>query len=622
MPGSILYTRLGEKLVFRLDDNSKNNTVISISPHETGINIVNSAEFPTYGLINSVAAIIGVIKLKTNRYVIVAEKVDVVGTLNGNTIYHVKEYGIVPVNATTKPHAEECQYFALLDAHLKNAELFFSYTYDLTNSAQRNEDHGNTGSWKTADSRFFWNHHATEELRDLASDMKGVDDFIVPMIYGYAKIVATAFNNTPLTFGLITRRSRHRAGTRYFRRGIDENGYVANFNETEQILFINNVVSGESQLFSFIQTRGSVPVYWAEINTLKYKPMLVLGENSSMDAFKKHFDEQKKFYGVNYLVNLVNQKGHELPVKESYETVVNATNDPQLKYIYFDFHHECSNMRWHRINLLVEQLKKIGWDKEDYFHKTLQNGVTKSIVKQQKSVLRTNCMDCLDRTNVAQSTFSSFVFQQQLEDSGLISQPNFWQFDQALLSKFQNLWADNADYVSSAYSGTRALKTDFTRTGKRTYMGAFQDLVNSISRYYRNNFIDGARQDNYDLFLGVFKPYGTVLESPFSDKRPMMIQMAPTVLYAALTVMVATIVFPKGSFLSSKNLGFFLGSSVILAVTLRFIFQNGMQYVSWPKLTDLGFVVAIQSHNKEQVFSGITYAPSPRFVSPNVLKRD
>lgn len=45
-----------------------------------------------------------------------------------------------------------------------------------------------------------------------------------------------------------------------------------------------------------------------------------------------------------------------------------------------------------------------------------------------------------------------------------------------------------------AYSGTGALKTDFTRTGKRTRKGMFEDGWNSAMRYLKNNFFDGARQ--------------------------------------------------------------------------------------------------------------------------------
>ena len=48
--------------------------------------------------------------------------------------------------------------------------------------------------------------------------------------------------------------------------------------------------------------------------------------------------------------------------------------------------------------------------------------------------------------------------------------------------------------ISIAYSGTGALKTDFTRTGERTKMGPLEDGYNSIMRYLKNNFFDGARQ--------------------------------------------------------------------------------------------------------------------------------
>lgn len=188
--------------------------------------------------------------------------------------------------------------------------------------------------------------------------------------------------------------------------------------------------------------------------------------------------------------------------------------------------------------------------------------------------------------------------------------------------QLQNFWADNADAVSCAYSGTRALKTDFTRTGKRTRTGAFNDFINSASRYYQNNLADGPRQDSYDLFLGNFKPYMTSIQSPFPDRRPLYIQFMPTVLYAALTVLGATVIFPKDHFTSSKNLAFFLGAAVILFVSGRFLIQNGLQYVSWPKLVDVGFLVVQQTHNKEKEFKGLKYIPSSKFVKPNVGKKD
>lgn len=105
----------------------------------------------------------------------------------------------------------------------------------------------------------------------------------------------THIGRIPFNFVLISRRSRYRAGTRYFTRGIDSQGHVANFNETEQIIFIDEEgddnkisnarvgyggfaeVAGTTRM-SFVQIRGSVPVYWAEINNLRYKPDLQVME--------------------------------------------------------------------------------------------------------------------------------------------------------------------------------------------------------------------------------------------------------------------------------------------------------------------------------------------------------
>lgn len=69
---------------------------------------------------------------------------------------------------------------------------------------------------------------------------------------------------------------------------------------------------------------------------------------------------------------------------------------------------------------------------------------------------------------------------------------------------FKRVWGNNADAISLFYAGTGALKTDFTRTGKRTKKGALMDGYNSCVRYIMNNFMDGYRQDVLDLLLGRF----------------------------------------------------------------------------------------------------------------------
>lgn len=263
---------------------------------------------------------------------------------------------------------------------------------------------------------------------------------------------------------LITRKCRHRAGTRYLTRGVDEAGNAANFNETEQVVVIGDSSGGlggydqstiggnrgsESvQVLSYVQTRGSVPVYWAEVNNLSYTPKLqIRGVDTAAKAARAHFDEQIRLYGDNYMVNLVNQKGREERVKAAYEQIVKilvsapveskqasentlerfreiepTTKEQKmdrLHYIYFDFHHECRGLRWDRALLLLDRLGS-GLVEQKYFH-SVDGGATSNVQCYQQSVVRTNCMDCLDRTNVIQSMLARYTLNRQLVDIGVLA---------------------------------------------------------------------------------------------------------------------------------------------------------------------------------------------------------
>ena len=198
----------------------------------------------------------------------------------------------------------------------------------------------------------------------------------------------------------------------------------------------------------------------------------------------------------------------------------------------------------------------------------------------QTSVVRTNCMDCLDRTNVVQSMLARWILNRQLTDLGVLSRGETFTSDPAFEVLFRKLWADNADVVSKSYSGTGALKTDFTRTGERTKAGALQDLRNSITRYARNNFADGPKQDAFDLFLGNYLP-NTGASLVFADKRPLLIQSIPYILaFSLFFVFVGTFTrrLPDAAVLPVRI--FIIFWFIIAGWCLNFIYSNGMLYVS------------------------------------------
>jgi hypothetical protein len=120
---------------------------------------------------------------------------------------------------------------------------------------------------------------------------------------------------------------------------------------------------------------------------------------------------------------------------------------------------------------------------------------TSSILLQQEGVFRTNCLDCLDRTNLVQTIISAMALGTFLSQQGA-------RLSSDLQMRHSTLWADNGDALSKIYAGTGALKSSFTRTGKMSLAGALADARKSATRLYVNNFTDKARQKTIDLLLG------------------------------------------------------------------------------------------------------------------------
>ncbi|KAL5341290.1 SacI homology domain-containing protein [Aspergillus crustosus] len=600
--------------------------------------------------ISSIAGILGIIKLKLDKYIIVITKAQPMGRLRGHMVYKVAATEFLPLRERPLHDQDEDNYLTMLKELLRTGPMYFSYALDLTNSFQRQSqsDH-NLPIWKRADDRFFWNRFLQSDLIDFSlgehnstsvryGPQPGVDPYILPVIFGMLRITPAKVKSTTFTFALITRRSRHRAGTRYFTRGIDEQGHVANYNETEQIVILNDTTGGLSgfaggqsmtkeqpadlgqdlQVLSFVQTRGSVPVFWAEVNNLKYTPKLqVRGVETAVQAARRHFAEQIRLYGDNYIVNLVNQKGREERVKRAYEQLIRILLSPssevteaddetseklhtveadhlqkemdRLHYVYFDFHNETKGLRWHRAELLLDRLVN-GLSQGGYFRGVENLGAPGGQLEPralQSTVVRTNCMDCLDRTNVVQSMLGRWAITRQLTEAGVLRAGEAANDDQEFENLFRNIWADNADVVSKAYSGTGALKTDFTRTGQRTRAGMLQDLSNSITRYVRNNFLDGPRQDGFDVFLGAYLPPESTLGNfqIFVDRRPLIIQSIPFIFAAGVFLITIAIFTRRLPDSAVWPLRLFVVFWVLLTGwSARFMLTHGMLYVNWPKL--------------------------------------
>lgn len=318
---------------------------------------------------------------------------------------------------------------------------------------------------------------------------------------------------------LISRRSVERAGLRYLRRGVDEQGYVANAVETEQILS-DLAWSPSFGMHSFTQMRGSIPLFFSQ-SPYSFKPLPTLQHSYDINhrAFTKHFSHLRERYGDVQVASLVERNGPEATVGECYTEHTEKLNNElphgssAIDYEWFDFHKICAGMKFEKVSLLMELLQL----KLQSFGFTIEKDG--KLLHQQSGILRTNCMDCLDRTNVVQSAAAAWALEAQLATEHV----NLDLQHDASTHWFNALWADNGDAISKQYSSTAALKGDYTRTRKRDYRGAINDFGLTLTRYYNNIVNDYFSQTVIDYLLG------NVSDSVFEEFEDKMMTADPGV---------------------------------------------------------------------------------------------
>ncbi|XP_015184747.1 PREDICTED: polyphosphoinositide phosphatase isoform X2 [Polistes dominula] len=123
----------------------------------------------------------------------------------------------------------------------------------------------------------------------------------------------------------------------------------------------------------------------------------------------------------------------------------------------------------------------------------------------QTGIIRTNCVDCLDRTNTAQFAIGKCALGFQLCALGVLESPKL-EFDSDCVRMLEELYEDHGDTLALQYGGSQLvhrIKT-YRKTAPWTSQG--NDIMQTLSRYYSNTFSDQEKQHTINLFLGLFIP--------------------------------------------------------------------------------------------------------------------
>ncbi|KAA1071451.1 hypothetical protein PGT21_007801 [Puccinia graminis f. sp. tritici] len=450
------------------------------------------------------------------------------------------------------------KFVAVLSDELTRGGMFYALDWDITHSFQSKADQCSPDETepriaeplhKRAQSRFWWNQRLIQPFIKSGFDNLGyviMQGFVESTQVKILKLkgderadaIPQPSSESPkgeeaddgeeeedrgaqkevdlveIEIGLISRRSVLRPGLRYQRRGIDGAGSVANAVETECVITTraDPSKSQQSVFWSFVQIRGSVPLFWSQ-NPAGLRPPIVLEGDpiENLDAMKKHFADLIDLYGRILVICLAERSGNEARLVAEFERQVGLLegsafpSDPPgkvqstlqekekewVKFVSWDFHQQCKGMHYENVLDLVEQIDD-DISQFGYFSRTGD---------RQKGVIRSNCIDCLDRTNVIQSAIAKQVLNRFLRHLNLPINPDL-AHDQLDVA-FNSLWANNGDQISKQYAGTSALKGDFVRTGRRNWRGIVNDATNSMARMWHNSISDFFKQRVLDYTLGV-----------------------------------------------------------------------------------------------------------------------
>uniref|UniRef100_A0A3Q1I3G8 SAC domain-containing protein n=1 Tax=Anabas testudineus TaxID=64144 RepID=A0A3Q1I3G8_ANATE len=511
--------------------------------------------------------IVGFVRFLEGYYIVLITKRRKVADIGGHSIYKIEDTSMIyiPNDSVRVTHPDEARYVRIFQNVDLSSNFYFSYSYDLSHSLQYNltllqrpydlwlseassaeeevhtqskqdsfdifEDEGLPtqvvyGLQNEPYYKYVWNGKLLERFKDIVHH-----DWLMYIIHGFCGQSKLLIYGRPVHITLIARRSSKFAGTRFLKRGANCEGDVANEVETEQIVHDASVMSFTAGSYSsYVQVRGSVPLYWSQdISTMMPKPPIRLDQaDPYAHVAALHFDQMLQRFGSPIIIlNLVKKrekrKHEKILSEELYPAVINLNQflppDHCIDYIAWDMARYTKSKLCNvldRLSMIAENVvKRTGFfiNRSEFYCHILRpderwgdlGGQITNSGRVQNGVLRTNCVDCLDRTNTAQFMVGKCALAYQLYALGMIDKPKL-QFDTDCVRLFEELYEDHGDTLSLQYGGSQLVHRVKTYRKIAPWTQHSKDIMQTLSRYYSNAFSDADRQDAINLFLQVYQP--------------------------------------------------------------------------------------------------------------------
>ncbi|KAF3494083.1 hypothetical protein DY000_02057499 [Brassica cretica] len=259
---------------------------------------------------------------------------------------------------------------------------------------------------------------------------------------------------------------------------------------------------------SVVQMRGSIPLFCEQ-------------QGRELRGYSTPLENLKQRYGkLIIILNLLKKGKHQKNIlleefRKAIWIINGCMKENYLEAIHFDLHEHYKSGADAAFEYLCAYAKRaLGLinlffceaPSDEEAISAEKEGLKADIFKLQKGVLRSNCLDCLDRTNFAQYANGLVVLDHQLHLLG-IRGPPVVDTNNPLAEKLMEAYEKMGHVIAMQYAGSDAHTKMFSALrGDWNMMMKHRDMLTAVHRYYNNAYQDSEKQDAINVFLGKFKP--------------------------------------------------------------------------------------------------------------------
>lgn len=357
--------------------------------------------------------------------------------------------------------------------------------------------------------RFVWNDGFMDNIREFRSRLTDERKSIFDSRAFYIKIIRGYVNQRIIQNGkviIISRQDNKRNGSLFGPFGMDDDGNVANFVQTEISFTLND------KIYNYSLLGGNVPMFWKLdshlISTkLDFKKYSL---DSTFHSFFKFFDSLVNQYGDILVLDALSGRGSQPELSERFQTLFEMLklDSPEMPVKYkklLPANHSKPPSESYYQSIIDDQACVT--ELSDH-NALVYNTKTNEVLNKQRGCIFVASLFSIERSTFLKSKISEFYLQKlvpDLPDDLWFAHYELWQANSSALVKL----ADDYNQSLKSKNKTGGIIGKFAEQGKR--------ISNSVGGNGNSTKNSGKQRQIDKLLKGRNKDFEVELIDPIND---------------------------------------------------------------------------------------------------------